>query len=416
MIGAAAQESLPWLDGKNIKWSDEERMKEANISGRLLAYSHYASRFEDIGTEVELMLSEARNATGADAGKVYFTTPDGKLRLTYFQNSFVLHGRSSARNHYVKLDLPINASSVSGYATITHETVNIPNISQISPDEPWKFDLSFDRSTGYNTISMLTVPVLGTGGKVLAVIQLMNCISELGIPRAFDDAHAHYVEMLAMQAAPYIMKAAMTRRMIDTMLRISEMRDPLETGAHVRRVGSFAAEIYAQWALNKGIGREEIMRDKDTLGLAAMLHDIGKVAIPDAVLKKPARLTDEEYEVIKTHCARGAEMYEAAESPLERMAYEITLYHHQRWDGKGYTGDPNIPNLTGDAIPIWARVTSVADVLDALAFPRVYKPAWSFENVMEELDRCAGTQFDPDVVRAAHDAKETIKAIVDMYL
>lgn len=411
----AERRTPPWLADKDIPWSDEARRDELNISGRLLAYSHYASRFEDIGTEVELLLTEARDATGADAGKVYFTTPDSTLRLTYFQNSFVLHGHSEARNHYFKLDLPVNERSIAGYATITHETVNIASASHIESGAPYSFDLTFDEATGYDTISMLTVPVIGTGGKVLAVIQLMNCMSDIGVPRAFDDAHARYVQLLAMQAAPYIMKAVMTRRLIDTMLRLSEMRDPLETGAHVQRVGAFAAEIYAQWATTKGMGYEEIMRDKDVLGLAAMLHDIGKVAIPDSVLKKPARLTDEEYAVMKTHCAIGAQMYAAAESPLERMAYEITLYHHQRWDGKGYTGDPEIPNLSGEAIPIWARVTSAADVLDALAFPRVYKPAWTFADVMAELERCAGTQFDPEVVRAAIDARDTLKAIADMY-
>ncbi|MDL2263502.1 HD domain-containing protein [Synergistaceae bacterium OttesenSCG-928-I11] len=160
---------------------------------------------------------------------------------------------------------------------------------------------------------------------------------------------------------------------------------------------------------------EKIRLEKDTLRLAAMLHDIGKVAIPDAVLKKPGKLTDEEFAIIKTHCARGAAMYAEADSRLEKVAYEITLHHHQRWDGRGYTGNPDIPILGGEDIPLFARVTSVADVLDALSFPRVYKPAWGFDEAMGELHKNAGSQFDPEMVAAAEQISDTLRAIINRY-
>jgi response regulator RpfG family c-di-GMP phosphodiesterase len=139
------------------------------------------------------------------------------------------------------------------------------------------------------------------------------------------------------------------------------------------------------------------------------------VAVPDSVLKKPGKLTGAEYAIMKTHCSSGASMYAAADSNLERMAYQITLHHHQRWDGKGYTGSEDIPVLAGEDIPIYARITSVADVLDALVFSRVYKGAWTFEDAMAELSRNAGTQFDPEVVRAAVQISDTLNAIVKRF-
>jgi HD-GYP domain-containing protein (c-di-GMP phosphodiesterase class II) len=146
-----------------------------------------------------------------------------------------------------------------------------------------------------------------------------------------------------------------------------------------------------------------------------MLHDIGKIAVPDAVLMKPARLTDEEYSIIKTHCAKGASMYSLAHSRLEHIAYDITLHHHQRWDGHGYTGDTEVPVLAGEEIPLCARVTAVADVLDALIFPRVYKASWRFDEAMAELVKNSGTQFDPEIVDAAYQISDTLKAITERY-
>lgn len=407
--------SLPWLRDANIDWSAEGRKDAWNISKRLLAYAHYANQFEDINTVVELMLSEARDATRADGGTFYLVTSDDRLQIAYFQNESMSNGKSDARNHYINVEMPISETSIAGFAALSRKLLNIPDVSEIPGGVPYAFNSSFDLSSGYKTVSMLTVPVVAGGGKPLAVLQLINSMDDNGVPKAFDDTEALYVELLAFQSTPYLTKSMMTRRLIEMMLRISEMRDPEETGAHVVRVGSMAAEIYERWALDHKIDREEMMREKDTLRLAAMLHDVGKLLIPDSIIKKPGKLTEEEYELMKTHCARGAEMYVNAESLLVQVAYEITLYHHQRWDGRGYTGDPAIPNRKGPAIPIYARITSVADVLDALASARSYKEAWSFEDAMSELERSAGTQFDPEIVSAALAIQDTLKAIIDRY-
>jgi HD-GYP domain-containing protein (c-di-GMP phosphodiesterase class II) len=406
--------NLPWLADSGISWTRRDRHKEANISKRLLAYADYVNRFEDIDTVIDIMLTEARDATSADAGTFYLIVGEDRLRFAYVQND-TLFKDNAQRNHYVNIEMPISRNSISGYVALERKSLNIPDAANLPKGAPYSFNRSFDEASGYHTVSILAVPILGACQTPLAVVQLLNSKDTAGRPKPFDDSDVRYVNLLAGQTMPFLTRSIMTRRLIDTMLHMSSLRDPLETGAHVHRVGSFAAEIYHRWAENRGIDEETIRKEKDTLRLAAMLHDIGKVAVPDSILKKPGKFTEEEYAVMKTHCAKGAMMYASADSSLERMAYQITLRHHERWDGKGYTGDDNIPPLSGEDIPIYARITSVADVLDALVFSRIYKSAWQFEDAMVELAKGAGVQFDPEIVKAAIEVSDTLKAIVERF-
>ena len=126
---------------------------------------------------------------------------------------------------------------------------------------------------------------------------------------------------------------------------------------------------------------------------AAPLHDIGKIAIPDSILLKPGRLSDEEYEVVKTHALLGARVLTGADSELLEVAERIVRHHHERWDGDGYPD-----GLAGEDIPVVARITAVADVFDVLVHERPYKDSWSVEAAAEEIREGADTQFDPAVV------------------
>jgi putative two-component system response regulator len=126
---------------------------------------------------------------------------------------------------------------------------------------------------------------------------------------------------------------------------------------------------------------------------SAPLHDIGKIAIPDSILLKPGKLSDEEYEVVKTHALLGARVLTNADSELLEVAERIVRHHHERWDGGGYPD-----GLAGEGIPVVARITAVADVFDVLVHERPYKDSWSVEAAAEEIRKGAGTQFDPAVV------------------
>jgi HD-GYP domain-containing protein (c-di-GMP phosphodiesterase class II) len=402
---------LPWLANSGISWTKRDRGKEFNISKRLLSYTDYINKFEDISTIIDIMLTEARNATNADAGTFYLVQ-GGDLCFAYVQND-TLFEDDSQRYKYINNKIPINNQSISGYVALERKSLSIANVSHLPDGAPYSFNRSFDDASGYRTVSVLTFPILGSGDAVLAVIQLINSKDAFGMIKEFDEVDVRYVNLLAGQTMPFLTRSIMTRRLIDSMLRMSEMRDPKETGMHVRRVGALAAEIYHRWAKNHMIDEDTMRVEKDTIGLAAMLHDIGKVAVPDSILGKEDKLTAEEYAVMKTHCASGASMYASADSKLERMAYQITLHHHERWDGGGYTGDPDIPPLSGEDIPLPARITSAADVLDALVFPRKYKKAWKFEDAMKELAKNAGSQFDPDVIKATLEISGTLKTILE---
>lgn len=173
---------------------------------------------------------------------------------------------------------------------------------------------------------------------------------------------------------------------LQRLARAAEYRDDA-TGQHTRRVGRAAARIATELGLEP--------RDVDMLRLAAPLHDVGKIGIPDAILLNDGPLTEVEFEVMKTHCAIGADLLSDSDVPLLRLAAEIALTHHERWDGLGYPR-----GLSGIQIPLSGRIVAVADTFDALTHPRPYKRAWSVEEALYEVMRGAGERFEPTVVEA----------------
>lgn len=176
-------------------------------------------------------------------------------------------------------------------------------------------------------------------------------------------------------------------------------KDP-ETSRHTLRVAAYSEAI----ALELGLP-EQLCND---IRLAAPMHDIGKVAMPDTVLLKQGRLTEAEYRQMQAHAQIGSDILARSHSSLLQLASEIAASHHERWDGQGY---PN--RLAGDAIPISGRVVCIADNFDALTTERPYKPAWSFDKTVEHILGRSGTQFDPDCVAAFERALPKIKEIMD---
>jgi putative two-component system response regulator len=159
----------------------------------------------------------------------------------------------------------------------------------------------------------------------------------------------------------------------------------IETGSHIRRIGHFS-RLMANLLDCPAAFAEE-------LGEAAVLHDIGKLAIPDAILKKPGPLTPEEFEIMKTHPVLGGQILSGSKDPLLRMAHTVALRHHERWDGKGYPG-----GLKGDECPLSARIVGIVDVYDALTEKRVYKDAWPREKVLEFFREKRDNAFEGKLV------------------
>jgi hypothetical protein len=176
---------------------------------------------------------------------------------------------------------------------------------------------------------------------------------------------------------------------LDGLRRLAEAAEYRDdnTHEHTQRVGHLAALL----ARRVGLGDRMVWLVRQ----AAPLHDLGKIAIPDSILLKPGKLSDEEFEVVKTHALLGARVLAGRTSELYEVAERIVRHHHERWDGAGYPD-----GLAGEEIPAVARIAHVADVFDVLVHERPYKDSWSVEDAAEEIRKGAGTQFDPAVVRA----------------
>ena len=170
------------------------------------------------------------------------------------------------------------------------------------------------------------------------------------------------------------------------LARAVESRDA-DTGMHVDRMSALSHRL----ALALGLPPAEA----ELLGHAAVLHDVGKVGIPDRVLRKPGRFDAEERALMETHAVIGAEILAGSSARLIQLAAVIARSHHERWDGTGYPD-----RLQGEAIPFPARICAVADVFDALLSARSYKPAWSLEDALAELQAERGRHFDPAVIDA----------------
>ena len=186
---------------------------------------------------------------------------------------------------------------------------------------------------------------------------------------------------------------------IECMASVAEYRDP-ETGFHIKRTQIYVKELAIQ--LRNHPKFKDYLDDEtiEMLYLSAPLHDLGKVGIPDSILLKPGKLTDEEMAIMKKHPIYGAEAIAKSEKKLTtksflKYAKEISLSHHEKWDGTGY---PN--GLKGASIPISGRLMALADVYDALISKRVYKPAFPHEKAAQIITEGRGTHFDPDVLEA----------------
>jgi len=375
---------------------------------------------KDVDSILDQVLGEARAMTHADAGSI-FLVEDDNLRFSYVHNDTLFTGPDASKHLYTDFTVPINEQSIVGYAAMTGASLNIPDAYELSGTEPYSFNKSFDEETGYRTGSMLTIPLRTFQSKIVGVMQLINARDTCGTVHPFTESNVQYAPLFANSASVIIERGIMTREIMLRMMKMAELRDPMDTGAHVPRVGAYSAEIYQQWARKRGIDRHTIKRKKDTLRLAAMLHDVGKVGISDIILKKPGRFEPHEAAIMKWHSVFGAALFANTTSELDQLCKDITQAHHERWDGKGYPGRlPEdlgevrqlcIEEIAGEDIPLAARITALADVYDALISDRVYKKAWPEAEVLEEIKRGRGTQFDPEVVDAFLDIQDVIRAI-----
>ena len=205
--------------------------------------------------------------------------------------------------------------------------------------------------------------------------------------------------------------AKMQTGLIITMADMVESRDS-DTGAHVQKTAEYV-RIILEGLKRKGYYESKLTpKFMSDAVMSAPLHDVGKINIPDAVLNKPGKLTDEEFEIMKTHTTAGKIIMEKAIETVQGESYlkearNMAAYHHERWDGKGYP-----EKLSGEVIPLAARVMAVADVFDALTSARIYKPPFKLEKALAILQEGAGTQFDPKCVEVFMESLPEVKRIL----
>ncbi len=378
------------------------------------------NRLKDVDTILDRILFEARQMTRADAGSIFLV--DGEeLRFSYVHNDTLFGHEGVNKQVYVSFGVPINDKSIVGYSALKGQTLVLEDAYDLDSNLPYSFNKSFDTQSGYHTQSILTIPLVTLKKDIVGVMQLINAKNDSGEVQPFSEQDVQYAPLFASHASVAIERGIMTRELILRMMKMAEMRDPSETGAHVMRVGSYTAEIFHHMKMGQGLEEFEIKRQKDIMRLAAMLHDVGKVGIEDAILKKPGKLDKEEFSTMMWHTIFGGALFANSTSDLDDLCRDIALHHHQKWNGKGYPGrvnldfddieEINLEPTQGEEIPLAARICALADVYDALCSPRCYKDPWPEDKVDALIRQESGSHFDPAVVKAFFEIKDTILAI-----
>lgn len=209
----------------------------------------------------------------------------------------------------------------------------------------------------------------------------------------------------AMERARHLRQMARTNEELrasreETVTRLAVAADwrDTETAQHIDRVGHYSAQL-ARWF---GCGKDYV----ESIFLASKMHDVGKLGVPDAILRKPGRYTDEEFAEMKKHTLIGGTILEGSSSPLIKMAHSIALTHHERYDGRGY---PN--GLAGESIPLEGRIVCICDAFDAMASKRCYKEAYSFDKAFGIIEEELGRQFDPNLGRLFLEHRAEVEEI-----
>jgi len=336
----------------------------------IFEYLTEVTSLRDYDEIIMVLANMGRALTSSDRCTVWVVSEDKKHIWTK-----VAHGMDA-------IELPIDFGIV-GHSIVNNEKVIIDDVYK---DD--RFNPDVDKKTGYRTKSMMVIPMTNKEGDIIGAFQVINSMRD---DEVFDDRDMQRLMLASSYAAETLVSAKLAQEVVDTqrevvftMGAVGESRSK-ETGNHVKRVAEYSKIL----ALAYGLDEEEA----ELLKQASPMHDIGKVAIPDAILKKPGRFNAEERAIMDTHAELGYHMIKNSERPLLKAAAIVAYEHHEKWDGTGYPR-----GLAGEDIHIYGRITAVADVFDALGSDRVYKKAWEDERIFKLFKEESAKQFDPRLI------------------
>ncbi|PIE05125.1 MAG: phosphohydrolase, partial [Spirochaetales bacterium] len=362
-------------------------------------------QIHDYSVLLERILHEARLFTQADAGTLYLRN-NNRLYFNYIENDTLFpDGKSEDKFAYTDQSIPLNKKSLAGFVAMTGQPLLIDDVYKLPPHLNFSFNPEFDKKTNYRTQSQLVMPLKGSSSRVLGVIQLINARRGSGVV-PFSDSDRLHISFLADHAVLALEKAEMAREMVWRMVKVSELRDPNQDGNHPRRVGEYSVVLYERFAEARGISLAERTQKKEAFRIAAILHDIGKAGISSSILAKDGHYTPEEKLLMYRHTVYGARLFPNPVSLWDRMAREVILNHHERWDGSGYPGHIDVDaepirftkGKMGKEIPLSARIVAIADVYDALTSKRSYKEAWDCRAALQYLKSKSDKLFDPELI------------------
>jgi len=350
-------------------------------------YMAEISSLRDFDEILEILANMAKALTSADRCSIWIVSDDKKSIWTK-----VAQGID-------KIQIPIS-SGIVGHAISIGQRELIDDVYKDS-----RFNDQIDKSTGYRTKSMMVIPMYDYDENIIGAIQVINSKTK---NEKFDYRDMERLTLASTYAAETLVSAKLTKEIDDTqkevvftMGAIGESRSK-ETGNHVKRVAEYSKLLAVAYGLSES--ESELLKE------ASPMHDIGKVAIPDAVLNKPGRFTPEERKIMNKHSELGYEMTRHSERALLRAASIIAYEHHEKYDGTGYPR-----GLKGEEIHIYGRITAIADVFDALGSDRVYKKAWEDKRILKLFKEERGKHFDPKLVDIFFDNIDKIFEIRDNF-
>ena len=384
---------------KSLTSEDVARLATLSAVGRTL------NTCDDLRLGLEGVLASIMSALGADRGLVQLFNPAGEKRLEVARDQSVdPPGQQFAYTHTLFAEcvqqrqplVMLDAAGISASESAVAGRIRSVMLHPISTGSQLLGVLYLDSQLRAGQFRETDLELLGIIADMVAVfLERMRNSHALGKKSKQLEAALEELRKINEQ---------MEESAHETIFKLSlaaEFRDD-ETGEHVERVSRYSEAV----ALKLGLPPEFATQFR----LASQLHDVGKVGIPDSVLLKPGRFSDYEREIMKQHTTIGAKILAGSSNRIIRLAEEIALTHHEKWDGTGYPR-----GLSGDTIPLSGRIVAAADVFDALTTERRYKTAWSLDRAFDLLAKEAGSHFDPKVARAFIELRPQIEEIRQRY-